>query len=167
MKPLVLSRVKIAGLFLCQLGVTCVFLAGCSSSQDAAVVGSLYPVKGQVLLPNGKPLDAGKVVFVSTNGTLSATGDVGSDGSFTLKSGESGEGAPAGDYKVRIEADPVKHVAGKRGAAALPFPSRYLDEDSSEITVTVKAEPNDLPPIKLSSTPDKTGRAGGRAAVRD
>lgn len=167
MKPFVLSRVKVAGLLLCELGATCVLLAGCSSSNDAAVVGTIYPVKGQVLLANGKPLDAGKVVFVPTNGTMIASGDIGSDGSFTLKSGESGEGAPPGDYKVRIEADPTKHVAGKKGVAGLPFPSRYLDEDSSEIVVTVKAEPNDIPPIKLSSTPDRVGRGGGRAAVRD
>ena len=55
--------------------------------------------------PIGKPLCSGWVYFVP-KGDLSITpsAKIASDGTFSLVTGGSGEGAPAGDYKVRIEA---------------------------------------------------------------
>ena len=57
-------------------------------------------------------------------------------GSFSVVTGGSGEGVPAGEYKVRIEAPPVESV-GK--AAKPPFAARYNDEDSSGLEVVVQA----------------------------
>ena len=63
----------------------------------------------------------------------------------------SGEGAPPGDYKVRVEPEDPSLISPKRPSAArkLPFPQKYLDEDSSGLKVTIKAEPNTLQPILL------------------
>ena len=121
---------------------------------------TLYPVKGSVLLDNGKPVTTGRVVLVSGDGLMSSTGDISSDGSFSVKS-SGGDGVPAGDYKVRIESDSGK--TGGKGAsrAHLPFAIKYTDEDSSGLKVTVKAEPNTLEPFKLSTKEAPASKPGG------
>ena len=66
-----------------------------------------------------------------------------------------GDGAPEGEYKVRIDPEPQPGSAGraKRGAANLPFPAKYADETTSDLKVTVKPGENDLEPIKLVPGP--------------
>lgn len=134
--------------------------SGCGGPADAPVLKTLYPVKGTVLLDSGKPVTTGRVVLVSSDGMLSSTGDIGSDGSFAVKS-SGGDGVPAGDYKVRIESDSGKAGGKGAGRAHLPFATKYTDEDSSGLKVTVKAEPNTLDPFKLSTKEAPSPRAGG------
>ena len=74
--------------------------AGCGRSGPYR--GSLYPVKGQVLLADGKPLPGGTVQFIPKDGGLPASGRIEEDGTFTLRS-KTGEGGAPGEYKVRIE----------------------------------------------------------------
>jgi hypothetical protein len=112
----------------------------------------VFEVKGQVLLPNRKPLRSGRVLFVPTQEPLLlSSAAVSEDGSFSLSTGDSGEGAPPGVYKVRVEpSGPPPVVSGLRGSArGLSFPPKYLDEDSSGLTVTVKPGPNRLDPFVL------------------
>jgi hypothetical protein len=144
------------------LSLSILFVAGCGGSSEAPTGLTLYPVKGKVLLEDGKPLTAGRVVFVATNGNIAPNGPIGAGGEFTLSSGSAGEGAPAGEYKVRIEPEITGggQAKAKKGAK-LPFGMHYTDEDSSGLKATVKPEPNDLPPFKLSakeSVPAKGGR---------
>jgi len=40
-------------------------------------------------------------------------------------------------------------AGGRQDSKLLPYPSKYLDEDSSGLIVTVKAEPNQLRPFVL------------------
>ena len=68
----------------------------------------IYPVKGKVLLADGKPLTSGRVVFMLPEKGLEFVGSIESDGSFSIK-GSQGEGAPEGTYRVRIEPDSTKH----------------------------------------------------------
>lgn len=157
LRPALVLPVVLAGVF------------GCGGASDAVQKKPVFPVKGSVILPDGKPLSGGRIVFVSKTSLESSAGPIGSDGTFTLSSGASGEGAPAGEYKVKIEpaesvvtaAAAKKTSKGIAGVPAnLPFPAQYLDEDNSELTATVKAEPNDLPPFKLSkATPGKSKTA--------
>ncbi len=97
-------------------------------------------------------MSGGHVYFVPLDGVLTPEAAIGPDGNFSLVSGPSGKGAPAGEYKVRIEpADPsqfasVRPVARKKG---LPFSRKYLDEDSSGLKVAVKAQANRLEPFLL------------------
>jgi hypothetical protein len=145
--------------WLCWLGLGLGLLAevaGCGDSSGAPPVLTVYEVKGKVLLADGKPLDAGRIYFVHANGATTSDGKIGADGSFSLATGNSGEGAPAGDYRVRIEPDDPSLLAaaapGRPRAAKgkkLPFDTKYLDEDSSGLKVVVKAGSNVLEPFRL------------------
>jgi hypothetical protein len=123
-------------------------IAGCSDA-NGFPSASKFEVKGQVLLRDGRPLESGRVVFVPQEPpALYANGEIGPDGRFALSTLKPGDGAAPGRYKVRIEPDPAT-VAGRHGLRKLRYPARYTDEDSSGITVTVRAEPNALDPIRL------------------
>ena len=68
-------------------------------------------------------LSGGWIYFVRKAGDLPVTpsGVIGPDGTFSLVTGGSGEGAPPGEYKVRIEAPPVQ-TDGKNSETAVPGP---------------------------------------------
>lgn len=144
------------------LGLTLLSLAGCGGPDTAA--RPLYPVKGKVLLPDGKPLTTGRVEFLPVAGGMPVAGNVGADGSFSLKTGDGREGAPAGEYKVRLE--PTTLATNKSGKpASLPFPARYSDEDGNTgLTAKVLAEPTTLEPFKLTN---ESAAAKGSGHVRD
>lgn len=116
---------------------------------------ALYETKGKVMLANDSPLTSGSVEFVPVKGTLlTPSGTVGSDGTFSLSTSGMGDGAPAGDYRVRIVPDPEKsYSSSAKGKSVdpkkIPYNTRYLDEDRSGLTATVKAEPNQLEPFHL------------------
>jgi hypothetical protein len=120
--------------------------AACSSS-DSLPNYQVYEVKGRVLLSDGKPLGSGWISFVSkADLPVTPSGPIAKDGTFSLVTGGSGKGAPAGDYKVRVES-PEFQAGGKSRKALFPF--KYTDEDSSGIIVTVRPQTNDLEPIRL------------------
>ena len=123
-------------------------LAGCRGS-DSLPAYQVYQVDGKVLLADGMPLNGGWIYFVP-KGDLPVTpsGEIGTDGTFSLATGGSGDGAPPGDYKVRVESPQLQQAAGK-SRKKLAFPTKYTDEDSSGLVVTVRAESNHLDPILL------------------
>lgn len=123
-------------------------IAGCDGISPAKP--TVYPVTGKVRLGDGKPLTTGRVEFIPIKGGMPATGVIGSDGSFSLKTGDGQEGAPAGEYKVRLE--PTTIANRKSGKPfSYPFPAKYADEDANTgLTATVKAESTNLEPFKLS-----------------
>jgi hypothetical protein len=123
-------------------------LAGCHSS-DSLPVLKVYEVKGKVLLADGQPLSGGWIYFVPKGDLpLTPSSVIGSDGTFSIVTGGSGEGAPAGDYKVRVEAPQLQQGTSKSKKKP-PFPFKYSDEDSSGLVITVRAESNQLEPILL------------------
>ena len=128
--------------FICFLPLA-LALAGCQGSGTSVTT---YEVKGRILLANGKPLTAGRVTFVAADGLRpEASGDLGADGGFVLSTRGSGDGAAPGRYKVRIEPEGAK---ARRPSRPI-FPMKYIDEDSSGLDVTVRAETNQLEPITL------------------
>jgi len=134
------------------LGLTMLSLVGCGDPNAVSRL-KIYPVKGTVLLPDGKPLTSGRVVLMHPEKSLEFEGAIGSDGSFSIK-GSQGDGAPEGAYKVRIEPDSTKSADNSKGAARrklanLPFPAKYADETTSGLTATVKPGDNTLEPFKL------------------
>jgi hypothetical protein len=117
-------------------------LAGCQGSASLPV----YAVSGKVLLANGKPLREGRVTFVSADAQRpEVSGEIKPDGSYALTSRSPGDGAAPGTYKVRIE------PAGRTNPRTRKpvFPVKYVDEDSSGLVVTVRAEPTQLEPFTL------------------
>jgi hypothetical protein len=122
--------------------------AGCGRS-DSLPSYQVYEVKGRVLLADGKPLPGGFVTLVPKGDLpLSPGAEIGPDGTFSVVTGGSGEGAPAGDYKVRVEA-PQLGTPAPRSRKKPVVPVRYTDEDSSGLVITVKPEANHLDPIVL------------------
>ncbi|MDB5353014.1 MAG: hypothetical protein JWN86_4261 [Planctomycetota bacterium] len=122
-------------------------LAGCSKAGSGSI-GTTYEVKGQVLLADGSPLKQGRVAFVPTDpATVPASGEIGPDGQFSLTTKTPDDGALPGEYKVRIE--PAALGVDPKKAKKPPYPIKYIDEDSSTLVITVRAEPNRLEPIRL------------------
>ncbi len=129
--------------------------AGCGESRPDLGLAT-YPAQGKVVLAGGEPLTSGIVVFVPEGGGAHPiSGAVGPDGTFHLTTDGVAPGAPAGEYKVRLEIDPDSSATAtgvsprKRGG--LPFPAKYSKESTSGLTATVKAEPaNELPPFVLN-----------------
>jgi hypothetical protein len=133
---------------------------GCDNNNPLASA-RFYPVKGKVLLPDGKPLTSGHVVFADSKTMITSTATIESDGSYVFK-GSSGDGLPVGDYKIRIEAG--SSTDGKKatkGSKNLPFSEQFLDEDTSGLsrTVTDDATKNDFE-LKLNPTKSEKGAAG-------
>jgi hypothetical protein len=137
-----------AGLFSGLALFVCTGLTGCWGSNSLPSF-TVYEVKGKVVLANGKPLPGGFISFVPT-GELPVTpsGVIGPDGTFALVTGGSGQGAPAGDYKIRVEAPEFQQVDPRSRKRPL-IPPKYADEDSSGLVITVRAESNQLDPILL------------------
>src|SRR5579875_1144151 len=71
-------------------------VAGCGDGVPK--VGTLYPVRGKLTLPDGKPAANLKLVFTGpvTSGLVT-----GADGTFASTGDNSG--LPAGDYRIRLE----------------------------------------------------------------
>jgi hypothetical protein len=141
--------------------VVTVALAGCGGSNPLSGV-KVYPVKGKVTLPDGKPLGSGKAVFVGTKLSITSSANIESDGSFTFKGGANGDGLPEGEYKVRLETDGATRT--KKGTP--PFPAKYLDEDASDLTATVKPDESsnnfDLKLTPNSSSSPSSSSRGSR-----
>lgn len=123
--------------------------AGCGGT--GPYTGSLYPVKGRVLLADGTPLTGGAVQFIPTRGRLPASGRIAADGTFSLKS-KSRDGAAPGDYKVRIEPSAELLVKTGRTAGKLPFASKYREYDGNTgLTATINARETQLEPFRLEA----------------
>jgi hypothetical protein len=135
-------------------GLIALGFSGCGESytQISKPISTVHPVKGQILLADGKPLTTGVVVLVSTSGQ-EFPGKLDSDGKFSIKIGDR-EGAPEGEYVVRLDAEAATTGAtgrAKKGTGNLPFPAKYADETTSDVKVTVKPGDNNLEPITLLS----------------
>ena len=133
--------------------------AGCGPDFPKA-----YPVSGTVLLPNGNPLQGGKVEFESlTDAEYRGMGDLEKDGTFarvyTYKSsGREVPGLIAGEHRVRIEV-PIRDEedgGGARDPGEDPFPGaraaakrrppevepKYRGFDTSGLRITIPAPDN-------------------------
>ncbi len=120
---------------------------GCNFGSDTLPSFPVHEVKGKVLLRDGKPLRSGWVYFVPKGDLpITPSGVIRADGTFSVVTGGSGEGAPAGDYKIRVETLDYQAALKTRRP---PFPFKYTDEDSSGLLATVHPGANQLDPIRL------------------
>jgi hypothetical protein len=130
------------------LGALLFLMTGCGGPGPYS--GSLYPVTGQVLLSDGKPLEGGSVQFIPVQGGLPATGTIASDGAFSLRTGRTREGAAPGEYKVRIEPSATVLATKGRKGPKLPFAAKYREYDGNTgLTATIKAQATQLEPFRL------------------
>jgi hypothetical protein len=124
-------------------------LAGCSGDDG---IGKRFPVSGKVTY-DGKPLPTGTVNFLPEDPKTGrpATGEIQSDGSYTLTTQTPGDGAMGGKYKVAISAysvDASKTASPPQGGTADQvvvaqaqgkslIPIKYTGTDTSGLTATV------------------------------
>lgn len=103
-----------------------------------------YPVRGVVQDESGatlKELDGAVVEFEAVGQSVSAVGEIQPDGSFVMTSERDGDGCLPGEHRVVIGRVPVD---GDRGALSVVDP-KYHRLETSELTVTVKKERNEIP----------------------
>lgn len=112
---------------------------------------ALYPVTGKVTLADGRPIERATVVLHPVGGAGDAVkprGTVAADGTFTLTSLTTGDGAPAGEYRVTVEL----WLAGSRpdDPPVNRLPAKFADPGKSGLTVTVNQGPTELKPLVVS-----------------
>ncbi len=117
----------------------------------------MYPVHGQ-LFYQGKPAANALVVFhaLDENGAPTGTrphATVGPDGSYTLGTYGSEDGAPAGEYAVTVEwwlAGQKQRGAEGDDAPTNHLPARFASPKTSRLAATVQAGTNDVPAFNLA-----------------
>jgi hypothetical protein len=139
------------------LGVSLLTIAGCG---DDTGIGKRYSVYGTVQL-KGKPLEKGRIDFhpVDADKSRPASGEI-KDGSYTLTTLTSGDGALPGAYKVTITAKDVDNaqvidtikkkggggrqheIAKAHQAAKSIVPSKYALAETSGLNATVEERSN-------------------------
>jgi hypothetical protein len=89
-------------------------LGGCGSPPPREAPPPLFPVAGQVVLSDGKSFPGGVIHFVSRDfPTFSITGEIASDGSFSVGTTVEGEllpGAPPGPCQVSVNTPLTKDL---------------------------------------------------------
>lgn len=140
-------RLALTTLLLAGLG-----LAGCADDgSKQALAAKRYPVKGKVVLADGKPLGEGTITLLpyrkpdekTTDVGLNAQAKLNPDGTFETE-------AAAGEYQVKFSRPTVEMKPGVNAQAPAPkFPAKYYDEDASGLKVTVNEGPTDLPTLEL------------------
>ena len=109
-------------------------LAGCGGGAAPTVA-----VNGKITFKDGKPLTGGFIFLVpARQGGWEASGTIQPDGTFRLES-LGLDGAVPGDYRVKLamEPPPSRRGARKKKTATVAIDPKYLDENSSNLTVTV------------------------------
>jgi hypothetical protein len=129
------------------LGVA--LIAGCSGSNGP----DCYPVRGQVIR-DGRPLAEAQVCFHPLDSTPprvprpEATTD--GLGRYILTTLRSGDGAPAGRYRITVERRAPRRIGEelvRDGANELP--ARYAEADASPWDFEVQPGQNDVPPLAV------------------
>jgi hypothetical protein len=108
-----------------------------------------HKAQGQVLW-EGKPLANAFVVLHPENPELvPAQASTDASGNFTLTTFDTGDGAPAGDYKLTV----AYYRPIKEGGSLVPgpniIPPKYSDASRTELRVSIKEGENQLPPLTL------------------
>jgi hypothetical protein len=144
------SRSSLSVLLICApLVAAC---AGCGSSQRPDRV-AVFPATGR-LVYDGQPLTGAFVVLhpkAADAGHLAPRphGQAAADGSFSLTSYDTNDGAPAGDYTLTVVLRPVVKNGGDYTAGPNILPLKYSRAETSPVTVNIAEGRNDLPEIQL------------------
>jgi hypothetical protein len=120
-------------------------LTGCRGNSDRPPLGR---VSGKVTY-NGKPVTAGSVIFTPANGGSGghvATGHIESDGSYTLTTFDTGDGAVLGQHVVTVESrekldGPPMDKQGRITYVPpkMTVPSKYTNPEKTPLRYTVEA----------------------------
>ena len=128
----------------------------CACSGDGRL--PVFPVSGQVMY-QGKPTPDALIIFHPENDPNNTAPRpltrVSPDGSFTLTTYETNDGAPAGKYKVTItwvkDSDNGNTAKEDIRPAKNLVPERYSKVETSGLEVEIKKEPNKLAAFNLET----------------
>jgi|tagenome__1003787_1003787.scaffolds.fasta_scaffold19239692_2 hypothetical protein len=124
-----------------RLLVTLLFVAGCNRGPK------MVPVTGKVIY-NGRPLEFGVVMFQPPSGQP-AQGTIQPDGTFTLSTYRSNDGAVSGKHKVRVACYESMRPGFAKGPGEMALgkplvPEKYTLIDSSGLSADVDADHKDF-----------------------
>jgi hypothetical protein len=114
----------------------------------------VYPARGQAFY-DGQPIARASVVLFPTWTDAPdfprPHGVVGEDGSFVLETYGNGDGAPPGEYKAVVTLFLKREGEDFEGSGPPKniLPTKYASFKTSDLTVQIKAEPNEIPPLEL------------------
>ncbi|TWT78391.1 hypothetical protein Pla123a_11820 [Posidoniimonas polymericola] len=125
------------------LVLLCAALVGCGGAGGRP---ETVPVSGKVLL-DGSPLAVGQIVFQPISGGQPAVGHLSGDGTFTLGTYSSDDGAAVGLHRVRVtsystQTGQPSSEAGGDSLGELLVPERYANFSTSGLEVSVLAAGN-------------------------
>lgn len=136
------------------VGIVLGFVAGCSGGEDGRL--KVHPTTGSVLV-NGQPVAGAQVTLLGLAEELKGPlapipfGTTNDQGEFVLRSYDPGDGAPAGDYQVKIvwPENPPPGADTEMYQAKDQLKGRYSDPAKSGLTATIAQGKNSLPPFEL------------------
>jgi hypothetical protein len=126
---------------------------GCGKKSAPAIKGAklpVFPVKGKLMM-DGKPMGFATIMFNPVTkfpqgaAQLQPRAIADENGDFTVSTYGSGDGAPAGDYKITISwkgEEAMDTPDSGRGELEEKVPGAYQSARTSKIRVKVKEEPN-------------------------
>lgn len=118
---------------------------GCGPQRPA-----IAPVHGKVFIDD-RPLTQGRVVAVPSSGR-GANGIIQSDGSFQLSTYGKNDGALVGTHKVAVVAYEGAGAGGPESSLGkLLVPQRYINPETSGLTIEVASGDDNAPVLKLQS----------------
>lgn len=113
---------------------------GCGPSNNPTFEKTV-PVRGSIVLPNGRTLTGGQVTFhPKDTGKSEARAMIKRDGRFELGTYKINDGAMPGTYTVTIEPMVFDAKGNPRPARNLGIPRQYTDAQTSTLTVEVADE---------------------------
>jgi hypothetical protein len=114
--------------------------AGCGPRNNP-IFEKTVPVRGSVVLANGKILTGGQVTFHPRDASKGeARAMIRKDGRFELGTYKVNDGAMPGTYTVTVEPMVFDGNGNPRPARYLGIPPQYSDAKASTLTVEVKDE---------------------------
>ncbi|HEY7154332.1 MAG TPA: hypothetical protein VH575_10280 [Gemmataceae bacterium] len=120
--------------------LTTIYCLGCGPRNNPTFEKTV-PVRGAVVLPNGRTLTSGLVTFHPKDPTKGeARGSIKTDGRFELGTYKINDGAMLGAYTVTVEPIFYDERGNPRLNRSLGIPPQYTDAQASTLTVEVKGE---------------------------
>lgn len=111
-----------------------VFATGCNGGRLKT-----YPVVGQAVFEDGTPVKMGTVETKSVQHGVQATGAIAKDGTFTLTTYESEDGAVAGDHKcVIVQFLPTENIPNYRPSTLGVVHRRHSSYATSDLNFTIQ-----------------------------
>jgi hypothetical protein len=133
--------------------VVLVSITGCSNESKPLPT---FKTSG-VVKYNKQPLAGALVLLIANNGSKEVPkGTTNEQGEFQLTTYAMNDGAPEGNYQVKVVKEPQGLDDGADNVVRTSsLPTKYSSEKTSGISVVIKSESNQLTPFELSGPPIK------------